>query len=123
MLEFYHRLALRLQRFTPLIGALLALAFGMFLWSIFYASGRENDPIMLLGLLAALWLLSLLVVISWFVRPISRPVPGDRLLIRLRKTMVIGFQLLVALIVTGLGIAVLFATARLLPLVLREFTG
>ena len=123
MLGFYHRLALRLHPFRSVVGVLLALALGVFIWSIFYASGRENDPIMLLGLLASLWLLSLLVVISWFVTPVPRPVPGDRLLVRLKKKLVIGFQLLVALALTALGVSVLFATARLLPLVVREFAG
>jgi len=123
MLGFYYRLALRLRRFTSVIGVLFALALGVFIWSIFFASGRENDPIMLLGLLTSLWLLSLLVVISWFVTPVSLPVAGDRLLVRIKKRLVIGFQLIMALAVTALCVAVLFATARLLPLVVREFAG
>ena len=122
MLGFYHRLALRLQPFRSVIGVLFALALGVFIWSIFFASGRENDPIMLAGLLASLWLLSLLVVISWFVAPAPRPLAEDRWLVRFKKKLVIGFQLIVALAVSALGVAVLFATLRLLPLVVQEFT-
>ncbi|MFK8020880.1 MAG: hypothetical protein AB8B86_14015 [Pseudomonadales bacterium] len=66
MVEFYQRLAHRLNAITKLLWLLLALAAASFAWLVANATTASDDSLMLLSVVISAWLIGLLAIQSHF---------------------------------------------------------
>ena len=123
LLQFYHRLAVRLHRFRGAIGAVFFVAVGGFAWSILAPTYRDDNPVMLACVVLALWTLSLFVLTQLFIRPPPTLHGKKGFIRRLGARMAIALRWVVSAGVTILGIMVLVVSARALLLVFKAVSG
>jgi len=66
MIDFYQRLANRLNAVTNLLWLLLVLAAASFVWLVANAQTASDDSLMLLSVVVSAWLIGLLAIQSHF---------------------------------------------------------
>lgn len=123
MLEFYHRLALRLHPVRLLFWMLGGLGIVAFAATLFGPVPWRGEVYNVLAMTVLLWAVLGASIVHGFVAPLPAAPDGagavQKFWIGLQRAMLSFF----ALFLTGLGLAVVFATTRAVGMLLRASGG
>ena len=123
MLELYQRAAVALARFRTLIWLALFASVSAFGWAVFNPTGSDSDTRLLASAAATGWLLCLLVIQYFFVEPPELPGAGDGFFTRIKKRLKVFFSWCLALVVTGLSVAIIMFSARAVSLIIAKLSA
>ncbi len=121
MLNFYHRLAVRLRPWRAALWLACALAVAGVLAPMFLVAGETGGRYVFTAITALMWLVALLMVSHGFAAPPPVLAPGlsfrGRWGVRIRRAAL----WTMALLMTALSALVVFVSLRVLGIWLRSF--
>ncbi len=112
MLEFYHKLALKLDKVSWLLWLGLAGSVVFCGYALLLERDRVSGDQELAVVVPALWFFSMIAMKSWFIEITPRPRDDERFFTRLGKKAKRAFSGLIALVFSGITLAVVFLTYR-----------
>ena len=117
MLEFYTRLAARLRPHAWLGWILVAGAAAAFPAAIFLVKGATGQFLGLAAIAVLLWALTLSAFLRAFADPLPEPPPGANLVTRFSARVSRLYRWFLALLISGLLLAVLWFSIRAVLLI------